>query len=897
MKIAFKKGAFSLLLTSLLVFLCVAPVQADIPELPHAFYGDLTAEGEKVPAGVMVIANIGGVQYGSVTTTLEGKYGSATDPYTPKLVVQGQSLGGKTIEFYVNNGYGEVKAAQTAVFTSGEITLLNLTCPALPVAPGAPVGPTPPPSAEEIKDIAEEDPGAAGDIIEDVAETDPGAAGDIIEEIAEDNPEIAGDIIEEVVKDNPDAAGDIIEEVVKDNPDAAGTIVEEVAKDNPDAAGSIVEEVAKDNPDAAGSIIEEVVKDNPDAAGSIIEEVAKDNPDAAGTIIEEVAKDNPEAAGKTIEEVAKDNPEAAGKTIEKVATPEASATVEQVATPQAARTLENVEPVKAGAVMDGLSTEKRTEVVKEMTEESLMERLPEMTAEKLHEIPAETLFKKLPDAPTDKLVDEKPPVPPPDAPEPVIVYTYVNPDTGAVEAQYMAIRAKGGEWVIVVGSPHPVDKLKIKPDADITDVIATVEDVTAPPEAAKLPSGVLVASFFDITLDNITPEQMLVAHIVLKVEQAWIEANNINKWSVFLNRYDEDAGKWVKLPTVKKDETADYVFYDAVINDFSLFAITGSTTAPADEFTASNLSISPTGVKAGETVTIAADITNVAGVTDKYVATLWVNSTVEDIKYLTLAKGQTTTVSFDVTKDEEGTYQVRIGRQLGSFDVVPPVAPPPKPAEFKVSQLSVTPAEVKTGEAVTVSATVANVGEARGSYEVALRIDGAIVETKTVALDGGKSTKVTFSVTKDVAATYRVEVDGQRDQFTVVAPPPKPPPVKYPGFKVSQLSIAPALVGAGELVTITAMVTNVGEAVGSTDVVLKVNGALVDSKLVAIGAGDSKKVTFFVTRDVAGAYQVEVDGQVGQFNVMRPGSPWWVWLIVGLVVGVAVFFLIRRRRR
>ena len=276
---------------------------------------------------------------------------------------------------------------------------------------------------------------------------------------------------------------------------------------------------------------------------------------------------------------------------------------------------------------------------------------------------------------------------------------------------------------------------------------------------------------------------MLVGHITFVVEKTWIKQNIINKWSVFLNRYDEEARKWVKLPTTKKDETYDYVYYSAAINDFSPFAITGSSIVPPLEFRVSKLSISPAKTTAGESVTITAEIENELGVTDKYAASLWVNSTVENMKYLTLAKGETTTVSFDVAKDKAGSYKVRIGRQLGSFEVAPPVAPPVvAPAKFEVSQFSITPAEVEFGETVTTSALVTNIGEAEGSYEAVLKIDRAPVATKVVTLGAGKSTKVTFSVTRDVAATYQVEIDGQRGKFTVT---PKPgPPKPFPWWMV-----------------------------------------------------------------------------------------------------------------
>ncbi|GAH01385.1 unnamed protein product, partial [marine sediment metagenome] len=112
-------------------------------------------------------------------------------------------------------------------------------------------------------------------------------------------------------------------------------------------------------------------------------------------------------------------------------------------------------------------------------------------------------------------------------------------------------------------------------------------------------------------------------------------------------------------------------------------------------------------------------------------------------------------------------------------------------------------------------------------------------------------------------------------------------------------SITPAEAKIGEVVTISAVVTNIGEVEGSYKAVLQVDGVAVATEAVTLGAGESTKVVFSVTKDVAATYQVEVDGQCGEFTVAKPVPllpfPWW-WIVVGVVViGLLVFFLVRRR--
>jgi len=92
---------------------------------------------------------------------------------------------------------------------------------------------------------------------------------------------------------------------------------------------------------------------------------------------------------------------------------------------------------------------------------------------------------------------------------------------------------------------------------------------------------------------------------------------------------------------------------------------------------------------------------------------------------------------------------------------------PPTPATFTTSALTISPNEVNTGESVTIGATVANIGDVSGMYQVTFKIDGVLVQTKNVTLDEGTSLEVIFKISTDVAGTYTVDIDGLRGAFTV----------------------------------------------------------------------------------------------------------------------------------
>jgi len=95
------------------------------------------------------------------------------------------------------------------------------------------------------------------------------------------------------------------------------------------------------------------------------------------------------------------------------------------------------------------------------------------------------------------------------------------------------------------------------------------------------------------------------------------------------------------------------------------------------------------------------------------------------------------------------------------------VIPLNPPADFQISDLTVTPAEVKAGEEVTISVKVTNIGGQSGSYTVSLIVNQIIEQTKMVTLAAGASTTAEFKITKQTLGTYNIEVEGLSDELTV----------------------------------------------------------------------------------------------------------------------------------
>ena len=129
-------------------------------------------------------------------------------------------------------------------------------------------------------------------------------------------------------------------------------------------------------------------------------------------------------------------------------------------------------------------------------------------------------------------------------------------------------------------------------------------------------------------------------------------------------------------------------------------------------------------------------------------------------------------MEFEVSPETEGTYQVTVDGLTGSF-TVNPVPIVLEPAEFIISGFTVSPTEVSTGEAVTVSVTITNTGEVTGTHTLEIEIDGDTPEGPPIetVLEGGASKTITITVTEEEPMEHTVKVEDLTEIFTVTAPP------------------------------------------------------------------------------------------------------------------------------
>jgi len=298
-----------------------------------------------------------------------------------------------------------------------------------------------------------------------------------------------------------------------------------------------------------------------------------------------------------------------------------------------------------------------------------------------------------------------------------------------------------------------------------------------------------------------------------------------------------------------------------------------------------NLTITPKETEPGNEVTISFTITNSDNQTFTYTAIMQIGELNFPID-VELEAYESKTVSRTITQYIPGDYNVTIDSLEGSFTVkFHDIPTPPLPPYF--SELTVTPSELERGDNVTISFDIRNLDSQSITYGVTMWIENAAfpppfwppydVTLKIwVDLEAYESKTVSQNITLDTIGEYHVWVEGLTGSFTVGTWPPEPP-LKPAELVLSVLSITPEEAELWEGIDvwafkITVNVTNVGEQEGMDKINLRVDGSIVDWRMVKLNGGEQATIIYDVTRGV-GSYTVEVDGLTGGFEVKAPPKP------------------------
>ncbi|OGN93338.1 MAG: hypothetical protein A2Z75_08700 [Chloroflexi bacterium RBG_13_50_10] len=101
-----------------------------------------------------------------------------------------------------------------------------------------------------------------------------------------------------------------------------------------------------------------------------------------------------------------------------------------------------------------------------------------------------------------------------------------------------------------------------------------------------------------------------------------------------------------------------------------------------------------------------------------------------------------------------------------------PSVPPPQhtlnPPQMSLQYLSVNPQQTTANQPVTISTNVINTGDEGGNFNVALKINGLVEQTKMVSVGPQGTQPVKFTVAKAKPGTYNITILDKSGSFTIL---------------------------------------------------------------------------------------------------------------------------------
>lgn len=179
------------------------------------------------------------------------------------------------------------------------------------------------------------------------------------------------------------------------------------------------------------------------------------------------------------------------------------------------------------------------------------------------------------------------------------------------------------------------------------------------------------------------------------------------------------------------------------------------------EFHVENFKLTPAEIQVDQESTVNATIRNKGEISGSYKLELLFDGETVLSEEIDLAGSSSETFSHKLSREEPGQYQVALNEHSKTLKVL-------RPAEIKVSDLTLSATSVKPGQTVVVTAVADNSGEVAGDHTLSLTVDGKTEESRTVTVRENSSESVSFNVSRDYAGRYTVVCGGLSRAFTVM---------------------------------------------------------------------------------------------------------------------------------
>ena len=447
------------------------------------------------------------------------------------------------------------------------------------------------------------------------------------------------------------------------------------------------------SPDVAAALLADLSADeaarilgllDPDFAAEILARFA---PEDAAELLNEADRN---VAAEILNELDR---QFAADIVTELARQDAADILVELAATDAAEIIVLLDSQVAADILEVMSDENLTAIVEAVVEEDLLVILPRMSPDKMFKIPVRVLFSKLLKAPTEQIAFEIAPRADPNLPLPIAVQ--VSP----TDKVYLVKRTRPGRFFVFAASPAPLDRILAKTTRTLTDIQLLVEDLPLAKlaEFPPLAAGQITNSMFRLAVTGADPDDFEATHVTMSLEKSWFEANDVHKWSIQFNRFDEEENLWMPIPTKRVREDQQKIGYTLVVPGFSTIVVTGSKELPQRIFEVGRIRTFPPAPRADQDVIISSTVTNMSSQPAIYPASLWVNNVIDENRFLKLDPGETAPLRFNKIRPA-GEFFLRVERQFLDLSVTaaPTATPTPLPTPRPGETVSPTPTRTPT---------------------------------------------------------------------------------------------------------------------------------------------------------------------------------------------------------
>jgi hypothetical protein len=198
-------------------------------------------------------------------------------------------------------------------------------------------------------------------------------------------------------------------------------------------------------------------------------------------------------------------------------------------------------------------------------------------------------------------------------------------------------------------------------------------------------------------------------------------------------------------------------------------------------------------------------------------------------------KATKTYIPLDVTVDTGKNTLTAYISQFSRYAILAK----PKPAEFVLSDLVISPDDFNLGDKVDVSIGVTNIGHLSGGYTCKPVLNGKPLEPQSVILEGGQQATLHFTFPALDRGKNGITIGDFSGSFEVSLTPP--------AFKVVSLRVSERYAEIGQRIDIKALIENTGQATGTYIVSLVINGSIQEARKVTVPGETSREVRFNYT--------------------------------------------------